>query len=102
MCGIVGVAGKVTMKEEKAFGRTVLRGVKHLRTFIDGGLTGDELFMLHDTYGFPVELSVEIAKREQIKLDPDWRQAFDIKMQEQRTRSQTAAKGRQRRNEIYG
>ena len=81
------------MKEEKAFGRTVLRGVKHLRTFVKDGLTGDELFMLHDTYGFPVELSVEIAKRENIRLDPEWRQAFDVKMQEQRTRSQTAAKG---------
>lgn len=81
------------MKEEKAFTRTLAKGVRHLLKFTEGGLTGDELFTLHDTYGFPIELSVEIAKREGISLDVDWRQKFDERMQEQRQRSQTAAKG---------
>ena len=83
----------VLVKEEKAFSRTLAKGVRHLRRFTEGGLTGDELFILHDTYGFPVELSVEIATRENIKLDQDWRQKFDERMKEQRERSQTAAKG---------
>lgn len=83
----------VLVKEEKAFSRTLTKGVRHLRRFTEGGLTGDELFILHDTYGFPVELSVEIATRENIKLDQDWRQKFDERMKEQRERSQTAAKG---------
>ncbi len=81
------------MKEEKAFTRTLLKGVKHLRRFIEDGLTGKELFTLHDTYGFPVELSTEIARRESIRLDKDWKSEFDACMQEQRKRSQTAAKG---------
>ncbi len=81
------------MKEEKAFTRTLAKGVRHLRRFAESGLTGEELFTLHDTYGFPVELSVEIAKREGIQLESDWRSVFDDSMQKQRQRSQTAAKG---------
>lgn len=81
------------MKEEKAFTRTLAKGVRHLLRFIENGLTGEELFTLHDTYGFPIELSVEIARREGITLDEDWRQVFDACMKEQRERSQTAAKG---------
>lgn len=81
------------IKEEKAFNRTLEKGVKHLMRFIGDGLTGEELFTLHDTYGFPVELSVEIAKREGVQLDENWKKVFDDKMKEQRERSQTAAKG---------
>lgn len=81
------------MKEEKAFTRTLARGVKHLRTFINDGLSGEELFTLHDTYGFPVELSVEIARREGIHLEENWRQTFNARMEEQRERSRTAQKG---------
>lgn len=83
----------VLVKEEKAFNQTLAKGVKHLMKFMGDGLTGDELFTLHDTYGFPVELSVEIAKRENIQLDDNWREVFDARMKEQRERSQTAAKG---------
>lgn len=81
------------MKEEKAFTRTLARGMKHLLRFIDDGLTGEELFKLHDTYGFPMELSVEIARREGVELEDNWRDRFDQHMEEQRRRSQTAAKG---------
>lgn len=81
------------MKEEKAFMRTVMRGLRHLRRFVSNGLTGKEIFILHDTYGFPWELSVEIARRENIKLDDNWKDVFDKEMEEQRRRSQTAAKG---------
>lgn len=81
------------MKEEKAFTRTLAKGMKHLVRFVEGGLSGGELFTLHDTYGFPVELSVEIAKRQGIKLEENWKSVFDERMKEQRERSQTAAKG---------
>jgi len=81
------------MKEEKAFARTLLKGTKHLLSFIADGLTGQEIFTMHDTYGFPYELSVEIAKRNHIQLAADWKAEFDTLMAEQRRRSQTAAKG---------
>jgi alanyl-tRNA synthetase len=80
-------------KEEKVFRQTLRKGLKQLEKFAEGGLTGAELFMLHDTYGFPVELSTEEAFKQEIKLSDNWRQEFDDKMLEQRTRSQTAAKG---------
>ena len=64
------------MKEEKAFTRTLFKGVRHLRKFVEDGLTGVELFTLHDTYGFPVELSTEIARREGVKLDADWQRSI--------------------------
>ena len=60
----------------------------------DTGRThGEILFTLYDTYGFPVELSVEEVFKRDIALDADWREQFDAKMAEQRARSQTAAKG---------
>lgn len=54
---------------------------------------GEILFTLYDTYGFPVELSVEEAFRQGINLGDNWRDQFDAKMKQQRERSQTAAKG---------
>ncbi len=54
---------------------------------------GAILFTLHDTYGFPLELSVEEAFKRGIVLPPDWHAQFDAKMKEQRERSQTATKG---------
>jgi alanyl-tRNA synthetase len=64
-----------------------------LDKFKPDGLTGAELFMLYDTYGFPVELSTEEAFKQDINLSDSWREEFDKKMQQQRERSQTAAKG---------
>ena len=83
----------ILAKEEKVFRQTLRKGLKVLQKFADDGLTGAELFMLYDTYGFPVELSTEEAEKQGIELPDDWRAQFDSKMTEQRQRSQTAAKG---------
>ena len=107
-------------KEEKMFRQTLRKGLKEFnRLFLQTtgpvaesapdfhsvtnaksgaaplGATraGDTLFTLYDTYGFPVELSVEEAFKRGIRLSDNWRQEFDDKMAEQRIRSQTAAKG---------
>ena len=83
----------VLNREEQAFRHTLRRGMKELNRLKDQGLTGKELFMLQDTYGFPLELSVEEAKRENIQLSKDWQKEFDAALAEQRERSQTASKG---------
>jgi len=83
----------VLNREEQAFRHTLRRGMKELNRLKDQGLTGKELFMLQDTYGFPLELSVEEAKREKIQLSKDWQKEFDAALAEQRERSQTASKG---------
>lgn len=83
----------VLMKEEKAFRQTLRKGLNELKKFAPNGLTGTEIFTLYDTYGFPLELSTEEAFRQEIKVSDTWREEFDVKMAEQRARSQTAAKG---------
>jgi len=81
------------VKEEKVFRQTLRKGLRELERFKAQGVTGSELFTLYDTYGFPVELSTEEAFKQDIPLSENWRAEFDGKMQEQRERSQTAAKG---------
>lgn len=104
----------VLVKEEKAFRQTLRKGLQMLHKMAvagsmsgivtdsagdtwtepyDKGINGGDLFILYDTYGFPVELSVEEAFREGIELSDAWREEFDTKMKEQRERSQTASKG---------
>lgn len=84
---------EVLTKEEKAFRQTLRKGLRELQRFAPNGLTGTELFTLYDTFGFPVELSTEEAFKQDIQVSGNWREEFDAKMAEQRSRSQTAAKG---------
>jgi len=56
-------------------------------------LTGKLLFILFDTYGFPVELSLEEAEKENVQLQKDWRKDFEKLMSEQKERSRTATAG---------
>jgi alanyl-tRNA synthetase len=92
----------VLAKEEKSFRQTLRKGLKEFdklfgpQDAIADGHTfnhGKALFTLHDTYGFPVEISVEEAKNRSIKLDDNWFKYFNEYMEEQRTRSRTAIKG---------
>ena len=83
----------VLVKEEKAFRQTLRKGLRQMQHYIDDGLTGEELFTLYDTFGFPVELSTEEAYKQGIKLSDNWRAEFDARMDEQRQRSKTARKG---------
>ena len=89
------VALEVLLKEEKAFRQTLNKGLKELRKMAKNSviLTGRDLFKLQDTYGFPMELSVEECYREGIKLTENYRAEFDEALKEQRERSQTASKG---------
>jgi alanyl-tRNA synthetase len=81
------------VREEKVFRQTLRKGIHELSKMSADGLTGQEVFKLYDTYGFPVELSVEEAFKQGIAVDDNWREQFDSLMQEQRERSQTASKG---------
>ena len=83
----------VLVKEEKSFRQTLRKGLRQMQHYIDDDLTGEELFTLYDTFGFPVELSTEEAHKQGIKLSNNWRAEFDAKMTEQRQRSKTARKG---------
>ncbi|RIJ78746.1 hypothetical protein D1871_02075 [Nakamurella silvestris] len=77
----------VLVKEEKAFRRTLLKGIHQLEGLRGRVIGGADLFTLYDTYGFPIELSVEEAGAAGIEVSPTWREEFDEQMAAQRARS---------------
>ena len=86
--------------EEETFLRTLAAGSATLdlsvaQTKDAGGTTiaGAEAFLLHDTYGFPIDLTLEIAEEAGLTVD---RAAFDTLMLEQRTRAKADARSRKR------
>lgn len=84
----------VFTKEEKIFRQTLRKGVKEFSKMTEGHrLTGEAVFKLYDTYGFPFELSVEEATKSDIAVDDNWRHDFDHLMTEQKERSRTATQG---------
>jgi alanyl-tRNA synthetase len=75
--------------EEQGFGRTLETGLSMLDDLLAGGeVSGDDAFKLHDTYGFPIDLTVEIAEERGVPVD---RGGFDALMEEQRLRSSAGA-----------
>ncbi|MCL2451417.1 alanine--tRNA ligase-related protein [Candidatus Saccharibacteria bacterium] len=66
---------------------------RDINVAMEARLTGKEIFTLYDTYGFPLELSVEEAFKQGVDLSENWRAEFDDQMAEQRERSHTATKG---------
>ena len=95
----------VLVKEEKIFRQTLRNGLRefekivHLKTAAHHGgsaetpVTGEDIFRLYDTYGFPVELVKEEAYKLGANIDPKADQQFEKLMAEQKARSQTAGKG---------
>jgi len=90
----------LAVAEEETFLRTLAQGSTILDLALADTkksgkqtLAGPEAFLLHDTYGFPIDLTLEIA--EEAGLDVD-RSAFDTLMQEQRARAKADAKSRKR------
>ena len=89
------MALETLLKEERAFRTTLNKGLKELGKLTKNNkiLDGKDLFKLQDTYGFPLELSVEECYREGIGLTEDYLKEFEEALKEQRERSQTASKG---------
>lgn len=83
----------VLIREEKVFRQTLRKGIHEFSKLTSNGLSGEEVFKLYDTYGFPVELSVEEAYKQSVKVDENWQKQFEQLMNEQKSRSQTASKG---------
>ena len=80
--------------EEENFNRTIDAGMSILTCFMDEHkaanktvFSGEDAFKLYDTYGFPVDLTIEIIEEQGLTLD---KQGFDKLMQEQRVRARAA------------
>ena len=80
---------RVLTDEEDGFSVTLARGLKLFEEVAaDGEISGEEAFQLHDTYGFPLELTEELARERGFPVDED---RFRALMEEQRTRSRKAS-----------
>ena len=82
------------LAEEAGFRRTLESGSAVLDEEISkakGSLSGETAFLLHDTYGFPIDLTVEIAEENGLKVDRD---RFVELMNEQRNRAKQDAKAK--------
>jgi alanyl-tRNA synthetase len=87
------IVGIVTREEER-FRQTLKTGSQILDTALDrldhgGTLPGDVAFQLHDTYGFPLEVTQEVADLRGFDVDVD---GFEAEMAAQRTRAKAARK----------
>ncbi len=77
-------------REESRFLETLERGEKLLEKFIakaTGQISGEDAFKLYDTYGFPLELTQEIAEEKGLTVDLE---GFETEMEKQREQSQAA------------
>lgn len=84
----------VLIKEEKVFRQTLRKGLKEFdKATQNGTISGQTLFKLYDTFGFPVELSQEEAVKRGMDITDEITTEFEAALAEQRSRSQTAAKG---------
>ena len=84
-------------RDEERFLVTLSKGLARLEDEIreleakgQQTLSGDEVFRLYDTYGFPVDLTEEILRGKNLSLDQS---GFDAAMEQQRTRARSAWKG---------
>lgn len=85
-------ATEVLKQEEDAFFRTIANGMDILERALSAGvqqLDGDTAFKLHDTYGFPVDLTADVCRERGVTVDEA---RFNELLDEQRKRAQAAGK----------
>lgn len=98
---------KVCLSEEKRFAMTLTSGLRTFNQYIDEAkgqtkkvLAGKKLFKLYDTFGFPVDLSRELAEEQNMDIDE---KGFHSELEKQRQRARRAWKGdaRQKEKKVY-
>jgi alanyl-tRNA synthetase len=87
---------KVIKIEEEKFSKTIEGGLSILNTYIEDTkakgsniLCGEDAFRLNDTYGFPIDLTVEICEEQGLKVDRD---GFDAELKKQKDKARAGRK----------
>lgn len=82
---------KVIENEESSFAKTLDRGLQVLDdiTINEGKISGEQAFILYDTYGFPLDLTQLIARERNLPVDV---KGFEVEMERQRERARNAHK----------
>ncbi|MFV0394728.1 MAG: alanine--tRNA ligase [Coprobacillaceae bacterium] len=87
----VNYVSDLVKKEEDAFHKTLTNGEKLLADIISknksGIISGEDAFKLYDTYGFPLELTLEIAEESNVKVDEE---GFKEELNKQKERSRSS------------
>jgi alanyl-tRNA synthetase len=80
---------RILSAEEERFGQTLARGLRLFEEVAQkgGDISGEEAFRLHDTYGFPLELTQELARERGLGVNDE---EFTRLMEQQRERSRAA------------
>ena len=94
---------EVLKGEEERFLKTVEQGLNILEKIIErcgGVISGADAFKLYDTYGFPLELTMEIAKEKKVSVDVE---GFENLMREQKERARKALGTREffKKSEVF-
>ncbi|MCB9496524.1 MAG: alanine--tRNA ligase [Fibrobacteria bacterium] len=83
----------VIRSEEERFGRTLDQGLDRFRkaaqAAVEGVISGEEVFKLYDTYGFPVDLTEQMALEKGLSID---QAGYEKAMEEQRERARSGGK----------
>ncbi len=84
-------ATDVLRQEEERFFQTIANGMEILETALrsPSGIAGDVAFKLHDTYGFPLDLTADVARERGVAVDAA---GFELAMAKQRHQARAAAK----------
>ena len=83
---------EVIKQEEERFFQTIANGMEILETALAGGtktLDGETAFRLHDTFGFPLDLTADVCRERDVTVDAE---GFDLAMQKQRDQARAAGK----------
>lgn len=84
---------KLILVEETSFGKTIDQGLAMLDTAVENlsgdTLSGEDAFKLYDTYGFPLDLTMDILEEKGIRVDEE---TFHHLMKEQRERARASRK----------
>jgi len=87
-----GHVERVLKKEEQRFAETLEQGMRILETAIDkmkgDTIDGKTVFKLYDTFGFPVDLTADVARERGLRLDQE---GFEVEMEEQRSRARASS-----------
>ena len=89
---LVDHVSRVLLKEEERFAETLEQGMRILEDSIAGmkgdTIDGETVFKLYDTYGFPVDLTADVARERGLQVD---QAGFDVAMDAQRARARASS-----------
>ena len=84
---------RILLQEEEQFNKTLDKGMRlledRLASLKGDVIPGETVFTLYDTYGFPVDLTEDIARERELKLD---KEGFEAALEAQRERARAASK----------